>query len=63
MIELRHMDIRERLHNLMWLHRFDVVSLSFMSGRNNMRYKYYRFVSAYAYRVSDAFVASCATVP
>ena len=50
MIELRHMDVRhffyyrveqcsERLHNQMWLHRFDVISLSIMSGCNNMRYK------------------------
>ena len=30
----------ERLHNQMWLHRLDVISLSIMSGRNNMRYIY-----------------------
>ena len=45
MIELRHVDISvcnyrvspssERLHNQMWLHRFDIISLSIMSGRNN----------------------------
>ena len=26
----------------MWLHRFDVISQSIMSGHNNMLYKYYR---------------------
>ena len=26
----------------MWLHQFDIISLSSMSGRNNMRNKYYR---------------------
>ena len=31
-----------RLHNQMWLHRFDIMSLPVMSGRNNMRYNYYR---------------------
>ena len=54
MIELRHMDvclfviIIERRHlvngcttQLMWLLRFDVISLSIVSGRNNMRrYQY-----------------------
>ena len=50
MIELCHMDVRhfviiqcsKWLHNQMWLHLFDVISLSIMSGCNNMRYKYYR---------------------
>ena len=32
----------ELLCNKTWLHRFDVISLYIMSGRNNMRYKYYR---------------------
>ena len=48
MIELRHMDVRhfviiwlslssKRLYNQMWLHRFDVISQSIMSGQH-MRY-------------------------
>ena len=51
MIELRHLDVHhfvieecqsnEWLHNQMWLHWFDIISLSFVSGCNNMRYKYY----------------------
>ena len=52
MIELRHMDIRyfvieESRHpangcSQMWLHRFDGISLSTMSGCNSIRYKYCR---------------------
>ena len=48
MTELHHLDVRhfvieesrspssERLHGQMGLHRFDVISLSIMSGRNSM---------------------------
>ena len=42
MIARHFVAIKKRFHNQMWLHRFDVISLSIMSGRNYMRYKYYR---------------------
>ena len=54
MIELGNLDVRhfvievspssEWLDSEMWLHRFDIISLSInhMSGCNNMRYKYNR---------------------
>ena len=49
MIELRHLNVRHfvtkelsHLATEMLLYSVDVVSLSIMSGRNNMRYRYYR---------------------
>ena len=55
----------EQLHSQMWLHPFDVISLSIMSGRNNIRYKYYKIcfgIYMRAESVTSVLVASCATV-
>ena len=70
MTELRQMDGRHfvivewsHLANgctiKMCLHPSDVISLSIISGRNNMRYKYYRI--SFGIFMCDALVASCAT--
>ena len=72
MIELRHMDVRHlviieysHLANgctiKMWLHRFDVISLYIMLGRNNVRYKYYMICFGICMQ-SLLPVESCATI-
>ena len=45
----------------MWLHRFDVISQSIMSGHNNMLINTIGIVPAYACNVCAALVASYAT--
>ena len=41
----------------MWLHQFDVISQSIMSGHNNMLYITIGIVPVYACKVCDALVA------
>ena len=60
MIELRHSDVShfiiEEWNHLangkMWLHRFDVISLSIMSGLSNVRQNTIGFVSVYMHTES-----------
>ena len=44
----------EWLHDQMWLHWFDIILLSIISGHNKMRYKYYiGFVSVIALGIHE----------
>ena len=46
----------------MWLHRFDIVSLSILLGAIICAINSIGFVSVYVCRVCDALIASCATI-